>query len=343
MAQEPQRSESNSIVPWDPARVLRKVDPLEAKLSRGFLRCRPERWLPGFAAQWLPLGHSLGLEIEIGGIKPTLTMPASFDRAFWGSVDDEPVGICFEEESVQLLLEALAPGANAQAGAVVLEYLARRVFTTVAMAWSGPAFSDVRFLGKETPRHALPMGAVKVSVSLNENTCTVWLCLGRFLVESLDGLWRRQIQSSVKRGEERLELRMEVAWLAVPPSMLSEYLKAETVIDLEVPVSDTVTLRTGDKPWLPARLCIVGQHFGFEVLPGAVAASALPEGTTRMVIELGTLSIERGSLSELSQPGAVWQTEIPISNQVQLFVSREKVREATLCAYEGRFAVTVAG
>ncbi len=48
---------ASSLIAWDPFRYLRRMDNKEVELSRGFLRSRPEKWLPGFGAQWLPLAH----------------------------------------------------------------------------------------------------------------------------------------------------------------------------------------------------------------------------------------------------------------------------------------------
>ena len=51
---------------WDPQRALRKIDPAEVRYSRGFLRCRPEKWFPGCATPVLPRAHSLGVGDGIG-------------------------------------------------------------------------------------------------------------------------------------------------------------------------------------------------------------------------------------------------------------------------------------
>ncbi|RMG42586.1 MAG: hypothetical protein D6719_06105 [Candidatus Dadabacteria bacterium] len=340
MAQE-ETQEEVALQPWNPTEYLRKVDEWEARLSRGFLRCEPAKWFPGYATSWLPLAHSLGIEVRIRETKPVLSAPAGLDTAFAATVDDEPLGLFMDASSTRVLLDAVVPGASSQASDVVLEYLARRFISSLAITWSGPESSVVLFDSEINPRAIREAGAVKVTIEVNGNRIVLWLALGRVLVERLDGLWRRQVQSVSRLPHAEKLVRIGIAQLAVPPAMLGDYLKSGTIVDLEVPVSDTVVLRTEGTDWLPARLCEVDGKFGVEVVTGPVSPSSLPEGTTRLAIELGTENIPAGVSAELSQVGAIWQTAIPVADRVQLVINDEKVGEARLCVYQGRFAINV--
>jgi flagellar motor switch/type III secretory pathway protein FliN len=240
-----------------------------------------------------------------------------------------------------VLINAFVPGAAPQAIDVVLEYLARRFFASLAMSWSGPESSVVQFDSQAGSHPIEVAGVVKLSASVNGETVSIWLSLGKALVERLDGLWRRQIQSTGKVQEGASVLNIEVSQLAVPPTMLVEYLKSGTVVDLEVAIGDSVTLRAGNKAWQSARLCDVDGKVGFEVLPGPAPAAALPDGTTRLSIQFGSLHLEPSAFAELGQPGAIVLTQIPLSDTVQLVINGEKVGTANLCCYQGRFAITV--
>ncbi len=335
------QGQSVSLTPWDSQRYVRKVDPLEVRYSRGLLRCRPEKWFPGFMSQWLPLAHSLGVEVKVTEVKPVLAVPRNLKVGFAGSVDDEPIGVFTDEVSLETILEAFSPGISPQASMLVAEYAARRFLTSLALSWSGPEASVVRFESEKDPQKIAATGAVKFGCEINGGAVTVWLAMGKLLTERLDGLWRRQIRSATKVGEGGIEVRMEIAQLAVPPSMLVDYMKVGSVIDLEVPSSDIITLRHSGKGWLPARLCAVGGNLGFEVVSGPIAPQALPEGTTRVAIEFGVTQFESAMLLEMAQVGAMWDTGLPLSDKVILSINGEKVGDARLCLFEGRFAITV--
>lgn len=335
------QDEKVALIAWDPMRCLREVDPLSVRFSRGFLRCRPEKWFPGFTAHWLPLAHSLGVEIKMVEAKPLLAMPKGCPNGYACTVDDEPLGIFLDEASSAIILEAVCPGASAQASGVVGEYLARRLLSSLVSSWSGPESSVVRFETEMDPFQIHGVGAVKVTIEVNTHHCTIWVVLGKLLADRLDALWRGQIRSASRQAEGEQQVHLEVAQLAVPPAMLVDYLRTGTVIDLEMPMTDMLALRVGGRPWLPARMCRIGNSLGFEVVAGPVSASSLPDGTTRLSIEFGVLSFESSQLLEVGQVGAFWDTGLALSDKVQMAINGEKVAEARLCAFEGRFAITV--
>lgn len=339
--QSADRDSREGMVPWEPTRALAPAHPDEVFYSRGFLRCHPERWFPGFSGHWTPLAHSLGVDIKLVEAKPLMSYPSESRHGFVGTVDDERVAMLIDELSARNLLEAVSPGASETARGVLLEYLARRLLATLGLCWSGPESSVVKYEPEVDPFAVHGIGAVKFVAQINGKLVTVWLALGRVLLNRLDGLWRRQIQSSGRPGEGSTEVQLEVTQLAVPPSMLVDYVRSGTSVDLEVPVSDVVALRVRGKPWLAARLRAVRDRLAFEIVAGPAPGHAMPEGSTRLSICLGSCTLDSTTLAEVSQPGAIVETAIPLSNRALMLINNEKVGEAQLCIYEGRFALSV--
>lgn len=333
--------ESVGLVPWDPNRSLRKVDPMEAQLSRGFLRCRPEKWFPGFATHWLPLAHSLGVELKVLEVKPVMAAPKGMELGFAASVDDEPLAIFLDPQSADGLLELVVPGAGQGGRAVVAEYLARRLVTSLAACWSGSEASVVRFDPALNPHNLRYIAAVKLTFSLNGNPCTVWLLAGKLLIERMDGLWRRQLCAASKEHPDSATVHLELAHLTVPPSNLADYVTPGTTIDLEQPVTDQLALVMNDSYWLACRMCNLDGVLGIEVTAASVAPALLPEGTTRLSIEFGTVQLSRDQMAELGQIGALWNTGVPLGDPVEMLVNGDSVGKATLATYEGRFAISV--
>jgi flagellar motor switch/type III secretory pathway protein FliN len=333
--------DSNEVQLWEPQQALRRMRPGDVQLSRGFLRCRPEKWFPAFPTHWLPVLHALGVEAKMSEIRPVLAKPPVGEVAYVGTVAGESMVIAMERSDADALSDELVPGAGPKAANIVLEYFMRRFVGSLGLSWSGPEATTVTF-SPQVDVSMVPLeGSIRISCTVNTVPITVWIGLGTGMVGTLDGLWRRQIQLLSKVLGGSVAVRLEIAQLGVPPQMLSEYLIKGTVIDLEVKAAESITLKVGDKPWMPARLLDVGGKLGCEMTPGALTVPQIAEGATQLSVEFGSLQLDGAELAELSQAGAVLTTTIPVSGMVNLVINQEKVAEARLCVYEGRFAVEV--
>jgi flagellar motor switch/type III secretory pathway protein FliN len=341
MVEETNSEEGVVLVPWEPQRSMRTLSADESRFARGFLRSKPGKWFPALTAHWLPLAHSLGVELQIEEIKPLLAAPAAAEVRFAGSVDGEPIALMCDLNTKAAILAGVVPSAMTSANDVVFEYLARRLLSSLGESWSGGESSMVLFDAEAQYKLGDLCGFVKLAGTANSNPFTVWIGLSRNLVERLDGLWRRQVQSTAKITEGGGLLHFEVAQLAVPPTMLADYLRTGTVIDLEVLASETVQIRLGSKLWGLGKLVMVNNQFAVEMTGGMPVAPVLPEGTTRLAIEIGAQNVDAATLAELTQVGSVLLTEVPVSDSVQLVINGEGVGSAALCSYQGRFAITV--
>ncbi len=336
------REATRDIEPWDPRKQIRSVTSLEAQLSCGFLRCHPEKWLPGFGAHWTPLMSALGCDLRVGEIKPSLALPDPQSVCFKGSIDGESVVVALDPSTVNAISQEVAPMADRSKGALFLvEYLAQRFLACVGQCHAGADPTRVQFSGRCALDDVDVMASVRLSFALNSNPVTVVIGLGRAVIETMDGMWRRQLHSSIRPSLGAGTLRVEVAQLGVPPHMLSEYLTSGTVIDLEVPASDCVTLRIGHKPFMPARLVSIDGRLGCQVIQGVLSNLAVPDGTSRLSIEFGAVPVDVAKITELGQVGAVLPLDQALNQSVSLVINQERVGEARLSVYQGRFAVEV--
>lgn len=334
--------QSAAIGPWDPRRYAREVGSEEIRWSRGFLRCRPERWFPGFAAHWLPLAHSMGLEMRIAEIRPALDVSAALTHGFRARVDGEPLVVAIDDESFRVLVPALCAAAHEQASQTVFEYMARRLLASLNLSWSGPASSTIEFEGPLSEADRQYAGAVKVAVQINTSACALWVLLSEQLVERFDGLWRRQVHSAARiPADDGSPLRIEVAQLGVPANEIGGYLRPGSDIDLQVLATDTVILKLGIRPWLPARLANVEGELALEMVPAPLPVHNVPDGSVRLSIEFGQMKLASTDIAEISQPGVIFRTAIPLSDRVQICANGEHVADGQLALYEGRLAVRV--
>jgi flagellar motor switch/type III secretory pathway protein FliN len=333
---------NGDVEPWDPRTVLRTLDVREARLANGFLRCHPERWCPGFSERWTPLVSSLGCEVRVVEIKPSLALPDTSSLCFRAALDREPIVVAIDSQSAQKIAEEIVPrigqGAHAQ---LILEYIAQRFVAVLGMCQIASESAGVKYEGRCDPRDVPIVASVKLTVSVHSTPCTIMVGLGQELVERMDKLWRRQVHSSSRNSTVEGQLRFELAQLGVPPQMLSEYLTKGTVIDLETRVSDAVTLRLGHKLFMAARMVEVGGKLACQTIQGVPANVTIPEGTSRLSIEIASLPVDAALVAELSQVGAVISSDAAVSDSVSLSINQERVAEARLCVYQGRYAVEV--
>lgn len=326
---------------WLPLRNLRCIDEGDIELSRGFLRSRPEKWFPGFAADWLPLAHSLGIETRLIEVKPQRRAPRGLEVGYYGTIDGERIGIFFDGESAKNILSGVCPGSGKEASSIVLEYLIRRFFSSMMTSWSGADSSVVQFTARAETMEFSEAGAIKFSVIINGSTTIIWILLGHEMVNRLDGLWRRQIKSSNRTNDEESELRIELAATNLSPASAYELTRAGQVINFESQASDMVTLTLSGKAWLPARLCIAGNNIGLEMVASSFPQYPHADGSARVTLEYPIIFLDSGLVSELSQIGALYQTPLVVNSPISVHVDGKKVSEAKLYIKNNRFLAKI--
>lgn len=331
------------VEPLEPEKCFQSVDEIEVALSRGFLRCAPAQWFPGLAAQWLPLSHSLVVELKVLEVKPELRVQSGIrtKACFEGTIDGDPLVLVLDEQSSRVLGDVMAPAATAHARSVMLEYLSRRIMTSFALSWSGAEASVFKFRSASSVLDFDYAGAIKLVVQVNNEVCSLWFLLGRRMVNVIDGLWRRQLVSQTKASDAEQECWVEIAQLAVPPAHVAQYVKPGTLIDLETPVSDKGVLRRKDGRASAIRICSAGGNLAIEMQGASSGMPPAGAGVTRLGVSLGRLTLDSSTLIEIQQAGALWDTGSPLGNSVFIVINGEKVAQGTLAVYQGRFAVQV--
>lgn len=333
-----------SLARWEPQKQLQQLSPAEVEYSRGFLRCAPQQWFPGLAAQWLPLSHALVIELRVAEVKCLLSIPGDVAAriAYQGTVDGEPIALLMDERAAHVILNSASPDGFDVANSVILEYLVRRLLTSLSLSWTASETSVFKFGHLVDPASVEGSGVVKVSVHLNNETCSIWLSLGPRMVERMDGLWRRQLVSrSPRNSESDGDYLIELTQLGVPPAQVAQYVRSGAVVDLEVSVGDRGMLRRRDGFLLPVRLYGVEGELAVEPSQQTANPPAVGSGMTRVSVCFGRVSIDNALFTELQQPGAVWNTRIPLSDNLQMVINGEKVADVLLGIYQGRFAVQV--
>jgi hypothetical protein len=80
---------------------------------------------------------------------------------------------------------------------------------------------------------------------------------------------------------------------------------------------------------------------GCQTVQGIAGNLTMPEGTSRLSIDLAAVPVDQAILSEMGQVGAVFNTGRRFSDKVTLTINQERVADAVLSVYQGRYAVEV--
>lgn len=337
-----QASSDSTVVDWDPVRVLPRVNQRDIDSSRGFLRCQPDQWFPGLAVQWLTLAQSLGLEIKLVGVTPSLHVPGSNARVYAAQVAGHDIGLAAEEDSYLLISNAVVPGGLPAGQEILQEYLVKRFLVSLILSWAGPELSGFSFKGLRDSADLEMGGSVVISITINGLPASFSVVLSPALIEMLDGMWRRQMRSTFVERKSIQGMDIDIAHLAVTPTSLSEYASPGTIVDLETPAGDSVIVRLSSGELLSGKLRVFGDQFVLQIGVGSPPPLNQPDGTSRVAVRLGSVKIPTGlELSELLQPGSTIPTGIPVNNIAALIVGAERIGRVKLGVYEQRFAMTV--
>lgn len=350
--------DESALQSWDPYLHCRPVDSFEIKMSRGFLRSLPARWFPGLNSHWLPLFHSTGIEFKVSEVTPLLVPGIGVGPDYLNSleglgawlIDDEPLALYSDTASKNILAQAFVPNSSRYGRKTVIEYLCRRIAVSLQASWSGLDNSQLSYDSEFAFDKFRPQAWIRVKALINNERAVFTFGLGRLLAEKLDGLWRRQIRpagagADILAGKQQRQgnyrVRFELARLSVAPQSLPAYLKAGSLIDLEIPQTTQVVMKIGEESWLSASLCCCQERFAFETISLIPPVLQVVEGATPLCIEFGSSSLDATICSELEQVGSLIETDLPVSDIVQLSIRGEKVGRARLVRFEGRFALSI--
>ena len=327
---------------FDFAGQLPEIQKEVAELSVGFLRCRPEKWFPSISSHWLPFWHSLGIEIRIVEVKTSLKAPGSLEKGFYGVVDEERVAVCLEAESENILLSAVSPGIEVNAQKILLEYLARRFFSTIALSWSAEENAKVNFRSEILTHSFEEAGAVKITFSLNNSNCNLWILLGEKLVSRFDGLWRRQLVSPQKEVNETVHsAAIELLACSMNEAEIRAQIKHGHFLSFAGNKLDLATLLIDEKPHLPVKICKVNDSFAFQTASAGLFSLPESEAKLRLSVRLPSFQIRSNNLAEVSQVSSYLISTISTKSPVEVFVQGKKLADAQLAYSLGNLGVLI--
>lgn len=340
------------FIPWDPEVALRRYRMNEVRFSAGYLRADPRALFPTLASHWVPLFHSIGVEVNLVDVKSGLDFPEGLERIVPFQVDGEICVIGTSEEAQRIIVDAISPGCAGTAAELVLEYIERRFIATLSKAWAkSRAPLQCSYLAPGVYEAVEISGNIGLILEVGGLPVSVWLGLGPRVLERLDLAWRTDVVNNFSLAGSHLRgdvgdsslrsISLDLAELAVPPALLIDYIRSGAIICLERGITDLVSLKVDGSSWGVGTLGQFNGKFAVEMVDLNPVTEPQPPSTARVRIELAELELDREGILEHSQPGAVLLTGTPVTSTCSLVISGENVASAVLGTIGGQMALSV--
>lgn len=334
-------SNDNNWILWSPQDELSEVSTKDIIYSKGFLQSNPAALFPSFYSFWNDFIENYSIDINLLDIKKTLIVPNNINYLYKGVIEKENIYVGYTADEFAYLGNMLIPAGNEKVIEIAMEYLTRRLLASLSFSWTASENAIIYFDGKtsETPKAE---ATIVLTLKVSGTRVNIYIMCPYLVVNTIDKLWRGQIQASSKyRDISEISLDIQIAELAVSPTMLNDYLSKGVRVGLEKIVNDNVYIRKDNKKFLKGRLLHSNGRFVVEVLGSVENFSEPPQGMLDLSIQLGSVVVPGYVVSELSQKNALWDTGLEISNEVSIFVDNKFSATAYLASYDKQFAIEV--
>lgn len=332
---------------WEPSAELPSVSASEARYSRGFLLRNPMTFFAGLAELWLPLSRTLGLDCKLLSCEARFEAPEKVTRVFSFEANDERNYFSFLDNSEELLAASVVPQIEQVGAEMVLEYLERRLLSSLSLCWRGGEELHCVYGGQSAPETMSGSAFVYLQYSIGGSPLSVCFGVGSKLLDTID----RSVRMNLVREAQQLDghvvsdqlhsISIEIAELAVPPAMLIDYIRSGTVVDLQVPKSNKVLLRVDGELWAEGTLGIFDDSYAVTITSTNPTEQSFADGTTKVRVELAQAELDDSGLITHQQVGAVLLCDSPARPQASLIISGENVARAVVGTIAEGFAVEV--
>ncbi len=335
---------------WDPKVGLEEVDYNYVRFGHGFLLSDMKKWFSDIASDWSPLFYSLEMEVNNVEVEVSLDFP-DLDRIVPVEYDGEigVIGSNVETQKIlsQHILKKELTEEDEISSDILIEYLERRLISTLSKAWKGSVVSFPCSYTSQDLSEVEVVGVVKLSALVNSKPISVWFGLGPRVTERLDRDWCHYISENptiedIEWEEDDVSsISVDIVELAVPPALIIDYTKVGTVIDLESKLSNKVIIKKNGHVWADGELSYLNGRFVVKISNISKPKEEFPKGSTKVTVEIARVELSRESLIEYSQENSYLLTNTSIGSTAYLVISGERVAKSEIVLVNGNFGISI--
>ena len=271
-------------------------------------------------------------------------------------------------KTIEIISDILAPDSLSTYDSVVIEYVARRFFSTLVQCWSGPRVNTFNFKrnAEFSEDYEFEFCAhFDINFQLNGQGCECKLLIGPKIKNILHELWHKQNNIEQDKtdsvladddfdiSEDGVEAAFEVpeepisiviSELAIPESDLTDYLESGTLINLEQNVDDRVSLKLNtDNSWMTGKLVTISDidKFGIKIIESDVSEAEIAKGSVKASFVLGEIEKSEISKVDFKTFDIIFNTGVNVNNKVDIIVNNEQVAKGKLMIHDGNLAIEV--
>ena len=325
---------------WEPRNLLEEPSPHEIYYSQGLLRIDYTKWFSDLASDWLPLFHALGTTVSSVSCSTHFEFPSDLVRVTPLEINGEIAVIGLSEVAENKLVSQVTELGDEISSDILLEYLERRLTSTLSTSWSGPGELKCLNISPDAAEAVEVVSCVCISFEIEGSSAEVWLGIGPKLTEFLDTSWKKRT-AAITFLEGLNQISFRLAKLKVSPSQLIDYIRAGSVIDTEHVVGGEVEILLNRKLLAKGTLCQSEGRFAVKIESLVEESDDSNESFTSLELEIAGLEFDGATAVPGVQEGSYLISNTAVSNTALMLVSGETVAKATIGQLNGTYALHV--
>jgi len=334
--------EDGNFQAWNASNFLERVDSFSVNYSKGFLQADIASYFKGIEQYWSSFFKLTAHPVEDFKIQQKIGFETSL---FWQSlieIDGKYGCIGIDQRSFDVLSKSVGDPSSFQGADIVIEYLARRLASTLEKTWVEDYTTPFLFLSKRPSQEESFVSTVLITFKLSGEEVTIHFGLDSLVTDSLDSISKKQhMIKDTGSSNDLVSVSIELVENAVEPAKLIDYLRAQALIDLETDISSKVILRVDSAFWAKGSLKLCKDSYVVEIDGFNDEPKSFREGATRMRVELSRLEMSKKELSLCRNIGSKMFVDSKVGDPVFILISGEHVASATLGSIDNTFALKV--
>jgi len=321
---------------WSPAEVIPVLSENDVHFGEGFLSASLEKLFHNIGYHWVSLITSLGAQVELLHVESSLDFPQQINRVVPFEVNGEVNVIGTKNETVRAIARQAVPEIPASGAEIVFEYLMRRFMTTLSKSWVGGTNTTCFYIPVERASQVEIVGVVNLLLNIDKEEHSIWIGLGPASTALVDATWKEHVAKTGSGVSSQIdgqpEVSLELPEISIESERVIDFLKDGTLIDLGIPFSGRILLRSGGHIIAYGNLFQHDGNFASRIVRdvNTQTSSIPPEGHLLITVEIARTKLAPGTFADGALVGKVILSKDEVKPTAKLLIGGEEVARADI-------------